>query len=481
MVRRPVQVRRRPEKSLLYQLVSEHAETLFAEARSRSASGAGYPRHVVNEFRRFLECGVLGRGFARIRCEDCGEEELLAFSCKVRSLCPSCVGRRMADMAARLCDEGLPIAPYRQWTFSFPWRLRLPLAQDGKLLARVFRICMRKVFCWQRKRARGLGIEHPRTLGVLFVQRFGSLLQLNIHGHAAIPDGVFADDGQGGLAFRPLPPPSDEEVHWVCTAIARAVLKLLSTWEACESDEDETQHLLAPASQSGPRPLFEQESSRPGRRRAAVQTELGTFSVHANTSVESEDRAGLERMLCYAARPAFAQKRLSLLPSGKVCYRLRRPYYTGQTEVVAEPVDFLRKLASLIPPPRQNQIRFYGLLTSQAYDRAKLEALLPLPIDEHRDEVSTKDKDAQTSDNAEVDQAASKAARMSWAKLLARVFEKDVKLCPSCGGQRRIIAWIPEPEPIAKILNHLGLSTQVPAHKPARAPPQMELFQDPGS
>ena len=91
---------------------------------------------------------------------------------------------------------------------------------------------------------------------MLFVQRFGSLLQLNIHGHSAISDGVFTDDGQGGLVFRPLPPPSDEEVHWVCMAIAKAVLKLLSAWEACESDEEETQHLLSDASQSGPKPLF---------------------------------------------------------------------------------------------------------------------------------------------------------------------------------------------------------------------------------
>ena len=135
-------------------------------------------------------------------------------------------------------------------------------------------------------------------------------------------------------------------------AIAKTVLKLLSTWEAGESDEEEAQHMLSDASQSGPKPLFEQEDAQPGRRRAKVKTDLGTFSVHADTAVESDDRAGLERMLRYAARPAFAQKRLRLLPSGKVCYRLRRPYYTGQTEVVLEPVAFLRRLACLIPPPR---------------------------------------------------------------------------------------------------------------------------------
>ncbi|MSP26596.1 MAG: hypothetical protein EXR75_15895, partial [Myxococcales bacterium] len=49
-----------------------------------------------------------------------------------------------------------------------------------------------------------------------------------------------------------------------------------------------------------------------------------------------DDRPALERLLRYAARPAFSHKRLSRTPSGKVCYRLPKPYYTGQTEVVLE-------------------------------------------------------------------------------------------------------------------------------------------------
>ena len=88
---------------------------------------------------------------------------------------------------------------------------------------------MRKVFCWQRKRARSLLIEDGKCLGITFVQRFGSLLTLNIHGHSIVPDGVYADDGGGGLVFRPLPPPTDEEVLWVTRAIAKAVMGLLQT------------------------------------------------------------------------------------------------------------------------------------------------------------------------------------------------------------------------------------------------------------
>ena len=71
-------VRRRPDKTVLYELVREHAETLFAEARARSESGAGYPRYLEEEFRKYLRCGILGYGFARLVCKDCHAEELLA-------------------------------------------------------------------------------------------------------------------------------------------------------------------------------------------------------------------------------------------------------------------------------------------------------------------------------------------------------------------------------------------------------------------
>ncbi|KIG14059.1 Transposon-like protein [Enhygromyxa salina] len=48
----------------------------------------------------------------------------MAFSCKKRGFCPSCAGRRMADVAAHLVDEVFPEVPVRQWVCSLPWRLR---------------------------------------------------------------------------------------------------------------------------------------------------------------------------------------------------------------------------------------------------------------------------------------------------------------------------------------------------------------------
>jgi hypothetical protein len=70
--------RRVPEHTVLHELVSRHAQTLLAELRS--ADGRGLPRHVERELAEYLRCGILAHGFARVRCQACADEILVAFS-----------------------------------------------------------------------------------------------------------------------------------------------------------------------------------------------------------------------------------------------------------------------------------------------------------------------------------------------------------------------------------------------------------------
>src|SRR5881409_3586214 len=120
------------EGTVLHGVVRDHLESFLREAADRT-DGGGLPRFIEREFREFLTCGALARGFARVRCGDCAFERLVAFSFKRRGFCPSCGGRRMAAQAAHLVDAVLPRVAVRQWVLSLPHRLRYLLAWNHKL------------------------------------------------------------------------------------------------------------------------------------------------------------------------------------------------------------------------------------------------------------------------------------------------------------------------------------------------------------
>jgi hypothetical protein len=90
---------------------------------------------------------------------------------------------------------------------------------------------------------------------------------------------------------------------------------------------------------------------RPRKPRCAV---FEGYSLHADLAVGHKETKKLERLLRYRLRPPFAQKRLSLTSDGKVRLKLRKPYTTGQTEIVLPPKDSLRRLIATIPPSGMN-------------------------------------------------------------------------------------------------------------------------------
>ena len=121
------------EQSVLYRVVAG----AWARMRERlELRERPLPRFCVREVEAYLRCGILAHGFARVWCEACGKDDVVAFSCKGRGFCLSCGARRMADTAAWLCDRVLPAeAPVRQWVLSLPYRLRVLCAYDADDLA----------------------------------------------------------------------------------------------------------------------------------------------------------------------------------------------------------------------------------------------------------------------------------------------------------------------------------------------------------
>jgi ribosomal protein S27E len=214
--------RRRPEQTLLYRLVEEHYPRLLGLL---AAQGRWLPEYVQREFEDFLKCGRLEYGFLRVRCVDCHAERLVAFSCKRRGFCPSCGARRMVESAALLVDEVLPRLPMRQWVLSFPFQLRFLFASRPEVMSEVLGIVYRAIETHLIQQAGCIRAE-ARTGAVTLIQRFGSALNLNIHFHMLLLDGVYVI-GRKSLVFRSVCPPSPKVLELLVQIISQRVGRYL--------------------------------------------------------------------------------------------------------------------------------------------------------------------------------------------------------------------------------------------------------------
>jgi len=191
----PIYRRRRPERTVLYQVFQEHLESYLAQNRWEDPLGEGVPAYVEREFRDDLQCGILSYGFARALCADCGQDFFIAFSCKGRTVCPSCNARRMAQTAAHLVDHVIPPVAMRQWVLSLPKRLRGYLHRDPALSTRVLRIFLEEIERALQRAAPEAPAE-ARFGAIAFIHRFGASLNLHLHYHCCVTDGLFcAEEG----------------------------------------------------------------------------------------------------------------------------------------------------------------------------------------------------------------------------------------------------------------------------------------------
>jgi hypothetical protein len=337
----------------------------------------------------------------------------------------------------------LPIVPYRQWVFVIPKRLRPLVNRDGAMAGELSRLLASTLQRFYAKRTGSAGAPAQITV----IQRFGSRVNLHVHMHAAVSDGAFETDGHGRLRFVEAEPPSPDELEELIEAIRRRWIGSLRR-----------------------RGLISEE---------AAETLLGQahsgFSLNAEVRIESEDRAGLARLLRYCLRPALSIKRLQYCPSqGWVRYRpdKGRPGEPDVLQWAAE--EFVERFARLVPPPRHHLIRYSGALGR----RSKLRPLVTRAARERADYgtltlAAWEPAQVLTAVLRSIPDAARAltAAARSWAATLRRVFEVEPLLCESCGDEMRPVAAILGDSELERLLPCLGLATTFPILKPARAPP----------
>jgi hypothetical protein len=392
----PEYAARRPTETVLYGIVRDHLETFLAHARE--TYDRGLPKYVEHAFRAYLECGVFAHGFIRFHCDGCRRDLLVAFSCQGRGVCPSCAARRMANSAAHHVDRILPAVPLRQYVLSLPFELRRLAAFRADVARALGRIFIDAVAFEQKREAGPAGSQH---LVANHLQRFGGSLNLNLHYHAIVADGVFAKDADGRVHFHGLAPPSEELLDRVVLRVRDRALRWLRKHRILDDRPAEDRGNETPERGAldacgdialrggaltnldgrqakgvrGERGEQDDDARFETRPRGSFTAELDGFNLHAAVRIEARDDVGRERLVRYCARPCFALDRLSVLADGRVAYRVK---YAGRrgTHRVMTPIEFLARLAALVAPPRYPLVRYHGVIAPHSKWRS---AVVPKP------------------------------------------------------------------------------------------------------
>jgi hypothetical protein len=436
-------------------VVQHHLETFLTQAAEADPGGYGVPSWVEKDFRAYLQCGILGHGFARARCEDCGHERLIPFSCKGRGICPSCNTRRMAEVAAHLTDNVLPHLPVRQWVLSLPKRLRPFLHHNPDIAGAVLRIFLRAIRTTLCRTSPGAPTD-AQLGGISFLHRFGSALNRHFHYHVVVLDGAFSRGPDGEARFHEAT--RLQPHHWLDLqrVVQRRVLRYFRN-----------RSLLDEADADG---MLGWQGS-------------GGFSIDASVRISGEDREGVERLVRYCARPPFALERLHVpdgiasltSPDVRLLYRFPKPTPDGRTQILLSPPQLLERLAEFVPPPRIHRNRYHGVLAPNARLRPAVVAFGRPQIDAPLGDIEAT---PPAEGRCEPGRPSASPARIRWAVLLARIYEVLPLLCPSCGGHMKILAFLTDPPVVTAILLHLELPHLPPPTSPARGPPQGDFVFD---
>jgi len=144
-----------------------------------------------------------------------------------------------------------------------------------------------------------------------------------------------------------------------------------------------------------------------------------------------------------------------------VVYALKKPYDDGTTAIVMSPMELMERLAALVPRPRVHLTRFSGVFAPHYKHRS---LVVPKPPKACQPRIDDKPRPIKT--------------RVTWARLLKRVFAIDVENCHLCGSKMKVVASIEDPPVIRKILTHLGLEPHPPSIWSARGPPIFLIDED---
>ena len=322
---------RKPQSSPYYRCVEDHFEMLEMVYEDRFERQYGYFRpYVKRVIYRYLDCGVLKNGFARVRCEDCGHEYLLAFSCKRRHFCPSCHQKRVVEFGDWLCREVIKAVPHRHVVLSIPKILRRYFLYDRKLLTELSRCG------WEAlKTLYTIGVRDKKVLSgaVVAVQTFGDFLGFHPHLHILVSDGCFHENGM----FSVSPAVDTKALEQI---FRHNVLKMLLAKDKITQD---MVALLDKWRHTG-------------------------FNVFAGPRILPRQEESMENLTRYIIRASFSQERMAYhRETVQVEYKSK----DGAQTKVFDALEWLAAMCSHVPNKGEQMVRYYGYYSNAARGKRK--------------------------------------------------------------------------------------------------------------
>ncbi|MBC8463475.1 MAG: transposase, partial [Deltaproteobacteria bacterium] len=345
---------------------------------------------------RYLDCGILKNGFARVRCGDCGHEYLLAFSCKRRHFCPSCHQKRVVAFGEWLCQEVVKAVPHRHVVFSIPKILRRYFLYDRKLLSDLSRCG------WEALKAfYTTGVRDPKAVpgSVVAIQTFGDFpLGFHPHLHILVSDGCFHENSM----FSVSPSVDNKALEQIFRhnvlrmllvkgKITQGMITLLDKWR-----------------HTG-------------------------FNVFFGSRILPRQGKSMENLARYIIRASFSQERMTChRETGQVEYQSKDEKETR----VFNALEWLAAMCSHVPDKGEQMARYYGHYSNVARGKRK--------------KAGTEDKIPCILEP----ELSGAAFRKNWARLIQKIYEVNPLVCPKCQGMMRVVAFIENPDVIKKILKH---------------------------
>ena len=420
--------RREPEKTDFYKIVYHYFKEYEEVYPDRYESEYGYFRKNISEvINKFLECGILEHGFARVYCKICRKDIFVGLSCKTRFLCPSCTQKRKLVWTDWVTNHVLKNIPHRHWVFTIPKILRKLFYKDRSLLSYLAN-CSKETLLEMFK---AIYPDKGYIPGiVLSIQTSGDMMVLNPHTHAICSDGVFDPEAN----FHPVAKMDSESGMIIFRE------KIFRMLKANNRISDKLINKLRQWRYSG-------------------------FSVYNEGVVEEDKPKQLEKLAQYIVHPTFFASKLKYnQDTASVIYKSKMHLGKKRNFEVLDVIEFLHRVCLHIPDPYESLIRYYGFYGNAARGKRKKSGL--------------ENEDTENIKIDIIDDAPSKkSCRKSWSQLVYKVWEVDPLICPNCQKTMKIIAFIIDRDEIIKILKHLNIwPIQYPQPPPKISPLYLEFL-----